>query len=234
MGWTIYMHTCPNGKRYIGITSQEPKKRWRNGLGYRKQYFYKAVKKFGWSSIRHEILRKDLSMEEAVKLETTLIKFYQCADRKKGYNISKETIIKNGKPTSADKGNASYEYLKMNKKFPKKPSIKVIPNYPKSRPGFKKENIIRGMQAKSSVVVQYDCEWNPVGIWEGVRHAFLSTGINPHPSLQKGCLSGGFYWKKGIDIDSSEFVRLFNASTPVYMLTGEIIPLNICEVPLHV
>jgi predicted GIY-YIG superfamily endonuclease len=25
--WTVYMHTCPNNKRYVGITSKKPEVR---------------------------------------------------------------------------------------------------------------------------------------------------------------------------------------------------------------
>lgn len=30
----LYMHICPNGKKYVGITIQEPNQRWRDGKGY--------------------------------------------------------------------------------------------------------------------------------------------------------------------------------------------------------
>ena len=29
--YTVYMHTSPSGKRYIGITSTSVEERWRNG-----------------------------------------------------------------------------------------------------------------------------------------------------------------------------------------------------------
>ena len=32
--WTVYKHTSPSNKVYIGITSREPKLRWDNGNGY--------------------------------------------------------------------------------------------------------------------------------------------------------------------------------------------------------
>lgn len=32
--WVVYKHTFPNGKVYIGITGQEPYKRWKYGNGY--------------------------------------------------------------------------------------------------------------------------------------------------------------------------------------------------------
>ena len=54
--WTVYMHITPNNKKYIGITSQIPNKRWRNGKGYKKCLFLNAIKKYGWGNIKHEIL----------------------------------------------------------------------------------------------------------------------------------------------------------------------------------
>lgn len=33
MGYTIYKHISPSNKAYIGITSQQPNKRWQNGYG---------------------------------------------------------------------------------------------------------------------------------------------------------------------------------------------------------
>lgn len=52
----IYIHTCPNKKRYIGL-SKNPKQRWNNGDGYKANLeFYKQIKKYGWENIKHEIV----------------------------------------------------------------------------------------------------------------------------------------------------------------------------------
>ena len=49
--WIVYQHISPNGKSYIGITQQDPEKRWQNGKGYTGQKkFYNAIKKYGWDS----------------------------------------------------------------------------------------------------------------------------------------------------------------------------------------
>lgn len=32
--WSVYKHTSPSGKVYIGITSRDPTKRWANRWGY--------------------------------------------------------------------------------------------------------------------------------------------------------------------------------------------------------
>lgn len=85
--YSVYKHTCPNGKVYIGITSQEPKHRWNNGNGYREnEYFFRAIKKYGWNNIRHEILFENLSEADAELKEIELISHYNSQDRSCGYN----------------------------------------------------------------------------------------------------------------------------------------------------
>lgn len=93
--WTVYEHICPNGKRYIGITSQKIKKRWQNGRGYEKGHgkslFSKAIKKYGWDNINHNILFNDLTEKEAKWLENYLICYYRTFvgfNDCKGYNLT--------------------------------------------------------------------------------------------------------------------------------------------------
>lgn len=75
--WCVYVHIFPNGKKYFGITSKSPKKRWQNGSGYKKEgntsIIYNAILKFGWDNIKHIILYDGLSKEEACILEKKLI-----------------------------------------------------------------------------------------------------------------------------------------------------------------
>lgn len=86
--YTVYKHTTPSGKVYIGITCQKPYERWENGKGYkRNHYFYSAIKKYGWENIKHEILFSNLTKEEAEAKEIELISFYDSANKEKGYNL---------------------------------------------------------------------------------------------------------------------------------------------------
>lgn len=89
--YVVYCHTNKtNKKKYIGITSQNPYKRWKNGEGYRNnQHFYAAIQKYGWHNFEHEILYTNLTKSEAEKYEVKLIKEYNCCDSQKGYNIEK-------------------------------------------------------------------------------------------------------------------------------------------------
>lgn len=83
------MHTSPSNKVYIGITSQKPKTRWGNGRNYSSnEYFYRAIKKYGWDNFKHEILFSNLSLKEAKAKEIELIAFYDSTNPEKGYNIT--------------------------------------------------------------------------------------------------------------------------------------------------
>lgn len=86
--YTVYMHTNKiNGKKYIGMTGQNPIVRWANGHGYRGQSrFEAAIMEFGWRNFKHEILYTGLTKTEAEKLEVELIEKYQTTDSRYGYN----------------------------------------------------------------------------------------------------------------------------------------------------
>ena len=85
----VYLHAnLSNGKKYVGITSQEPNRRWANGKGYKGQHFNNAIKKYGWDGFSHEILYSGLSETQAKVIEVSLIHFYNSTNPEYGYNIS--------------------------------------------------------------------------------------------------------------------------------------------------
>lgn len=86
--YTVYKHTTPNNKVYIGITKQsDVKRRWLGGSGYvNNEHFYKAIKKYGWENIRHEIIAEALTEEEAQSMEMALIAKYHSNNKAFGYN----------------------------------------------------------------------------------------------------------------------------------------------------
>ena len=88
--YIVYCHTNKlNGKRYVGITSIEPNKRWKNGNGYyRNEHFYSAIQKYGWEDFTHEILFTDLTEKEACDKEIELIAKWDLCNSNKGYNNS--------------------------------------------------------------------------------------------------------------------------------------------------
>lgn len=87
----VYRHTSPIGKVYIGITCQNPYKRWQNGRGYldsHNQHFYNAILRYGWDAFKHEILLDGLTKSEAEAAEIRLISEHRATDPNYGYNRS--------------------------------------------------------------------------------------------------------------------------------------------------
>jgi group I intron endonuclease len=88
--YSVYKHTSPDGKIYIGCTSQRPERRWDNGNGYKHNHktFFHDIEKIGWDNFTHEIVASDLSESEGFALETELIRKYNTVNPKYGYNKS--------------------------------------------------------------------------------------------------------------------------------------------------
>lgn len=86
--YTVYKHTCPNGKIYVGITSRKPEKRWESRYRSNK-HFSAAIVKYGWENIKHEILFTGLTKEDAEQKEIELIALFDSTNPTNGYNIAK-------------------------------------------------------------------------------------------------------------------------------------------------
>ena len=87
--YCVYEHIVPSGKRYIGITMQNPNKRWKHGKGYLTcTAFNRAIQKYGWGNITHRIIKSGLTKAEACELEQLYIRVYNTADPKYGYNLT--------------------------------------------------------------------------------------------------------------------------------------------------
>lgn len=77
--WILYRHISPSGRVYIGISKNAPIVRWgRDGNGYKhNQLFRRAIDKYGWNNIKHEVLFTNLSEQKAKQLEIDLIRHYK-------------------------------------------------------------------------------------------------------------------------------------------------------------
>lgn len=93
--YCVYIHTVPkeisgnnNDKRYIGITCKNnPEKRWENGYGYRKnKHFFRAIEKYGWDNIKHEVVARELDHDSACDMEKLLVALYNAKNPQFGYN----------------------------------------------------------------------------------------------------------------------------------------------------
>ena len=85
--YSIYRHIAPNGKSYIGITKQNPERRFQHGYGYKTQPpFWRAIQKYGWENFKHEILEENLTEKEACEKEAYYIAEVFNSFTPNGYN----------------------------------------------------------------------------------------------------------------------------------------------------
>lgn len=73
--YTVYVHTLPDGRKYVGCTSLDLERRWEHGQGYKNQpLFYSQILEYGWDNIKHEVFRTYYSKKRAQKNERKLIR----------------------------------------------------------------------------------------------------------------------------------------------------------------
>ena len=96
--YLVYKYTSPDGKVYIGCTSEDVDIRW--GKGYCHNSDLRSdIKKFGKDNFKREILASDLTEEDAYNMEQELIHKYRTIDSDSIYNIS-----------NGGKGNPGYHH----------------------------------------------------------------------------------------------------------------------------
>lgn len=85
--YTVYKHTSPSGKVYIGITRDKLQHRWKGGHGYENNtHFFRAIQRYGWAAFKHEVLATGLTEAQAIEKERELIALYDSTNPAKGYN----------------------------------------------------------------------------------------------------------------------------------------------------
>lgn len=197
----LYRHTSPSGKVYIGITSQDPLRRWSEGRGYkRNKFFTNAIKKYGWENIQHQILFRDLSKRTAILLEKAFIKYYK--DLHKSYNIT------NGGEGTCGLAHAASEHAKyiasithkgkvLSKDTREKISMRVKERMhdPEIRAKF-----LEACAKTKKTVYQYDLDGNFIRKFESIREAGRTVQI-PYHNISKCCRrvsnyksAKGFLW----------------------------------------
>ena len=200
--WTIYRHVSPSGKVYIGITSQDVKKRWRYGYGYKNCLILKeAIVKYGWDNIKHEVLFENLSELKAKSLEIDLIRHYKnlgisynITDGGDGHLGCSWTPSEDTKKLWSKQrlGRALSENWK--NKISKSLKGRIIP----------KETCEKGAKRAKEVcsipVVQLTIEGELVKEWASIREASSTLGISSPRDIIRCCRGErktrlGFSWK---------------------------------------
>lgn len=83
----VYLHTFPNGKKYVGVTENIIKRWGKDGIPYSRNIkMYEDIIKYGWDNIIHETLIKTESEVDARNLEKRLIELLDLTNDNNGYN----------------------------------------------------------------------------------------------------------------------------------------------------
>ena len=184
--YVVYCHTNKiNGKKYVGITSQKPEKRWGNGCNYsNNEYFYNSIKKHGWHNFMHEILYTDLCKDVACCIERKLIAEWNTASREFGYNLA---LGGEGAHSMSESTKAKLSKQRKGMKCSEETKRKMSD----SKTGS-------GHWA-SVPVIQCDDFGNIIEQYANSREASRITGINDrnirHCLRGKRQHAGGFVWK---------------------------------------
>lgn len=103
--WTVYIHTFPNGKKYVGMCKGSPKRRWgTGGSKYKEQpVMYAAIQKYGWDNVAHEIAASNLTQEEALRMEESLIEQYKTFPPSLGFGYNCTTGGESRLPTEKER-----------------------------------------------------------------------------------------------------------------------------------
>lgn len=216
--YCVYRHISPNGKIYVGITSQKPENRWQAGNGYRGNlYFSRAIKKYGWENFKHEIIKENIPEKQAKEIEIELIKKYRSNERKFGYNISSGGESKSGTKISdwqkerIRQGNlnkvVSFETREKLRKASKKywqneehiEHMRAI-NKGKNNPAYGKHMTdAEKIKRKAKSVIQYTIDGKEINKFISIHDANMKTKINRN-DISKCCKgifkqAGGYIWK---------------------------------------
>ena len=196
------MHTCPNGKRYIGITSQNPLVRWgKNGIGYKahNKHFYSAIQKYGWDNIEHRIIASDISKECACDIEKSLIKEYQTHNREFGYNKSTggECSAYGIKRVLSEETKRKISETQKGRKL----SQETIKKRSISQTGLKRSLETRQKIAEKAkiAVLMFDITNNFLSEYDSILEASIQTNIAKQ-NICKCCkgernTAGGYVWR---------------------------------------
>lgn len=205
--WTVYRHTSPDGKMYVGVTCKPINRRWQNGTGYQNNKKFSAdIDLYGWDNFQHEVLLTGLSHENACLAERMFIHYWGLTDPEKGYNLqtggvrnyecSEETrrkISKAHKGKYVGEKNPNY-----GKKHTKEAKLKMsMANKGKEIPQDVREKMSITL-GKQVVALNIDSN-EVVSIYNSTRDAERQTGI-PHTNIGECCrgirkTAGGYKWK---------------------------------------
>lgn len=213
--WCVYIHTNNiNGKKYVGMTCNIDTRFGKDGAGYLHKkkngefvqpYFARAILKYGWENFSHEIIKENLTLEEANELEEKMILKYDTQNINKGYNIrnggshgalKEETIEKLSEIMSGRYDGENNPFYKKNHTEDVKNKIREVAKTTVSK--YTKEELSEKMR-KVSIGNYYICvetgkvysSTREAAEELGIHRSCISSAANGHKKT-----AGGFHWQK--------------------------------------
>lgn len=92
--YIVYVHITPDGMHYYGVTSNIKKRLSGNGVFYKTTSLQTYIEKYGWENIQHKVLFENLSYDDALSIEDSLIlsgwEKGNCINKKRSGHVKKE------------------------------------------------------------------------------------------------------------------------------------------------
>ena len=190
--YTVYAHrNLKNGKSYVGMTSREPKERWRSGWGYKNNLrMWKDIKESDWNKDwKHNIIGKFEDKQEALNVEEMFIQLFNSTNE--GYNIS--TYDRNSYKRTDETRRKSSESM----------TGKKNPMYGKHHSEDTKRKMSEAhkekIYANIKPILQFSKDGEFIAEYYSLKEASRQTGCNKGHICsccrgeRKSC--GGFIWK---------------------------------------
>ena len=177
--YTVYRHyNRLTNKSYIGMTSQEPKKRWRSGKGYKNNLrMWNDIQNSNWNTDwEHNIIGQSEDKQEALNIEEMFIWLFDSTND--GYNISS---YGNGHYERTEEQKRKMSEANTGKHFSEEHKKKIRENSP------------------SKAVIQLSKDGEFIAEYSSIHEAERQTECQ-HQSICECCKgerksTGGFIWK---------------------------------------
>lgn len=243
--YMVYIHTFPNGKKYVGITCRSSMARWgSDGNKYKGQIVYRAIQKYGWENVKHEIVFENLTKKDACLKEQELISKYHTfvGDKEcNGYNNSlggesgAYGTIRSEKTRQKMRDSFTPERRKMLSEKAKlqKPNItdnmrEAVANANKNRIWKESSKRKASESRKKNQISQYDLEGNLVRKWKSAIDIEKETGWYATSIIKvckgKGKTYYGYVWRYNDEpFDKFDYEQHIKRSVLQYDLLGNFI-----------
>ena len=186
MSYTVYCHTCPDGKKYVGMTGTSVKKRWAKNKYKSCRAFNAAIEKYGWENISHEVIVSGLTQEEADKMEHDLIEVWDLMNPEFGYHLREGGA--HGKPCVESRrlmgehriGNQNSKGMCHSQETRAQISNSLKQYYATHRNamlGKSRPEIQGSKNPNAKSVIQMDLDGNKIAEYPSMAEASKSTGI---------------------------------------------------------